>query len=83
MFVDVCVRYEAIVTGDPELVVEYRGKIFYFETEEKLQKFMRYVYNTGFTLNKVETDHTCAYRVTTVMTSQWSISLRVQQTPSV
>ena len=35
-------RYEAIVSGDPELVVEYRGKMFYFETEEKLQKFMRY-----------------------------------------
>ncbi|EDO38691.1 predicted protein [Nematostella vectensis] len=34
-------RYEHIVPGDPELVVEYRGKIYYLESEKKLDKFMR------------------------------------------
>jgi len=42
----VCVRFEAIVPGDPELVVEYRNKLYYLETEEKLEKFMRSVYST-------------------------------------
>ena len=36
-------RYEAIVQGNNELIVEYRNKIYYFESEEKLDKFMRYV----------------------------------------
>lgn len=34
-------RYEAIVPGNNELVVEYRGKLYFFESEEKLDKFMR------------------------------------------
>ena len=34
-------RYENIVPGEPDLVVEYREKLFCFESEEKLQKFMR------------------------------------------
>ncbi|MBN3315008.1 KAD9 kinase, partial [Atractosteus spatula] len=34
-------RYEALVPGSIEHSVEYRGKIFIFEDEEKLQKFMR------------------------------------------
>ncbi|XP_015211824.2 adenylate kinase 9 isoform X1 [Lepisosteus oculatus] len=34
-------RYEALVPGNIEHSVEYRGKIFIFEDEEKLQKFMR------------------------------------------
>jgi adenylate/nucleoside-diphosphate kinase len=40
-FLDGKCRYEAIVPGDPELVVEYQGKLYYMETEQKLQKFMR------------------------------------------
>ena len=36
--------YEAIIPGDPEMVVEYRQKYFNMETEEKLHKFMRLVY---------------------------------------
>ncbi|XP_077977825.1 adenylate kinase 9-like isoform X2 [Glandiceps talaboti] len=34
-------RYEAIVPGDPTLIVEYRGKLYCFESEDKLQKFLR------------------------------------------
>lgn len=34
-------RYENIVPGDPELVVEYCQKLYYFASEEKLEKFMR------------------------------------------
>ncbi|XP_078504661.1 adenylate kinase 9 isoform X3 [Lissotriton helveticus] len=34
-------RYEALVPGHIEHAVEYRDKIFIFESEEKLQKFMR------------------------------------------
>ncbi|XP_077973287.1 adenylate kinase 9-like [Styela clava] len=40
-FLDGKLRYEALIEGNPELVVEYRDKLFVFETEEKLQKFMR------------------------------------------
>ena len=36
-------RYEAITPGKPEFIVEYKGKFFYCESEEKLLKFMRYV----------------------------------------
>ena len=36
-------RYEALVEGKNELVVEYRKKLYYFESEEKLQQFMRFV----------------------------------------
>lgn len=34
-------RYENIVPGETDLVVEYREKLFCFESEEKLQRFMR------------------------------------------
>ncbi|XP_069090617.1 adenylate kinase 9 isoform X2 [Pleurodeles waltl] len=34
-------RYEALIPGHIEHAVEYRDKIFIFESEEKLQKFMR------------------------------------------
>ncbi|KAI8520846.1 adenylate kinase [Branchiostoma belcheri] len=40
-FLDGKLRYEAIVPGNNELVVEYKDKLYVFETEEKLQKFMR------------------------------------------
>jgi len=44
----VCIhtRFEAIVPGNPAIVVEYQNKLYYLETEEKLQKFMRYVCTT-------------------------------------
>ena len=34
-------RYEAIVPGNNNLIVEYRGKLYFFESEGKLDKFMR------------------------------------------
>jgi adenylate/nucleoside-diphosphate kinase len=34
-------RYEAIVPGDPELVVEYRQKLYSMADEPKLHQFMR------------------------------------------
>ncbi|XP_053568148.1 adenylate kinase 9 [Bombina bombina] len=34
-------RYEALVPGHIENAVEYKEKIYFFENEEKLQKFMR------------------------------------------
>nr|XP_025040518.1 adenylate kinase 9 isoform X3 [Pelodiscus sinensis] len=34
-------RYEALVPGTTEYAVEYRDKLYIFENEEKLQKFMR------------------------------------------
>ena len=34
-------RYESIVPGDPQLIVLYRDRMYYFECEEKLQKFLR------------------------------------------
>ena len=37
------VRFEAIVPGNPEFVAEYRNKLCYLESEEKLEKFMRFV----------------------------------------
>uniref|UniRef100_A0A8C4RHR8 Cilia- and flagella-associated protein 206 n=1 Tax=Erpetoichthys calabaricus TaxID=27687 RepID=A0A8C4RHR8_ERPCA len=40
-FLDGNLRYEALVAGTIEYAVEYRGKIFIFENEEKLDKFMR------------------------------------------
>ena len=39
----ICTRFEAIVPGDPEIVAEYQNKLYYLETEEKLEKFMRSV----------------------------------------
>jgi len=36
------IRFEAIVPGNPEIVAEYQNKLYYLETEEKLQKFMRF-----------------------------------------
>ena len=35
------VRYEAIVPGNQELVVLYRGQLYNMATEEKLEQFMR------------------------------------------
>lgn len=35
-------RYEAIVPGDPEIVAEYKQKIFYLASEETLDLFMRF-----------------------------------------
>jgi len=40
-FLEFLHRYENIVPGETDLVVEYREKLFCFESEEKLQKFMR------------------------------------------
>lgn len=40
-FLDGRKRYESIVPGDSNLVVEYRNKLHYFDDEEKLYKFMR------------------------------------------
>jgi len=34
-------RFEAIVPGNPEIVAEYQNKLYYLETEENLEKFMR------------------------------------------
>lgn len=39
-----CGRFEAIVPGNPELVAEYMNKLYYLETEDKLEKFMRSVF---------------------------------------
>ncbi|XP_072178424.1 adenylate kinase 9-like isoform X1 [Diadema setosum] len=41
-YLDGKLRYEAIIPGDPEIIVEYRQKLYCFESEEKLQKFMRH-----------------------------------------
>ncbi|XP_077343259.1 adenylate kinase 9 isoform X2 [Lithobates pipiens] len=41
-YVDGKKRYEAIVPGNIEYAAEYRDKIYIFEREEKLQKFMRF-----------------------------------------
>ncbi|XP_046580092.1 adenylate kinase 9-like [Haliotis rubra] len=40
-FLDGKKRYESIVPGNPDLIVEYRKKYYYFESEEKLLKFMK------------------------------------------
>jgi len=40
------VRFEAIVPGNPQFVAEYLNKLYYLESEEKLEKFMRFVYLT-------------------------------------
>lgn len=40
-FLDGKLRYENIVPGETDLVVEYREKLFCFESEDKLQQFMR------------------------------------------
>ena len=34
-------RYEALTLGNSELVMKYKGKFYYTETEEKLEKFLR------------------------------------------
>jgi len=34
-------RYEAIIPGDTNLIAEYKGKLYAFTDEEKLDKFMR------------------------------------------
>ncbi|XP_018429496.1 PREDICTED: adenylate kinase 9 [Nanorana parkeri] len=40
-YVDGKKRYEALLPGSIEYAVEYRDKIYIFESEKKLQKFMR------------------------------------------
>lgn len=39
-FLDGKCRYEAIIPGDPEMIVEYKNKFYYMLNEEKLLKFM-------------------------------------------
>lgn len=34
-------RYEAIIPGNTELIVEYRDKFYFMEDDEKLLKFMK------------------------------------------
>lgn len=34
-------RYEALVPGNIEYAAKYQDKVYIFESEEKLQKFMR------------------------------------------
>ncbi|KAM9316639.1 adenylate kinase 9 [Gastrophryne carolinensis] len=41
-YVDGKKRYEALVPGNIEHAAEYKDKIYIFESEEKLQKFMRF-----------------------------------------
>eukprot|EP00057_Strongylocentrotus_purpuratus_P026855 XP_011681329.1 PREDICTED: adenylate kinase 9 [Strongylocentrotus purpuratus] len=41
-YLDGKLRYEAILPGNPDLIVEYRGRMYCFDSEEKLQRFMRY-----------------------------------------
>ena len=41
LLIVVAVRYEYIIPGDKELVVEYRDKLYNFVSEDKLQKFLR------------------------------------------
>ena len=36
-------RYEAIIPGKKNLLVQYNNKFYCFDTEEKLNKFLRYV----------------------------------------
>lgn len=36
-------RYESLCPGNPELVAEYKGKIYCFASEDRLNKFMRYM----------------------------------------
>lgn len=36
-------RYEAILSGSPDLAVLYNHKLYYFVTIDKLDKFMRFV----------------------------------------
>ncbi|XP_078492449.1 adenylate kinase 9 [Ciona intestinalis] len=40
-YLDGKLRYEALVEGNNELVVEYRDKLYAFATENRLEKFMR------------------------------------------
>ncbi len=41
-FVDGDRRYEALVPGISEFAAEYRGRLYHFESEEKVDKFMRW-----------------------------------------
>ncbi|CAK8689946.1 unnamed protein product [Clavelina lepadiformis] len=40
-FCDGKLRYEALVEGNSDLVVEYKEKLYIFQNEEKLEKFMK------------------------------------------
>jgi len=40
-YADGKLRCEAIIEANPEYLAEYTGRIYMFDTEEKLQKFMR------------------------------------------
>lgn len=35
------IRYEALIPGSEEMMVEYKGKVYLMDTEEKLFKFMK------------------------------------------
>ena len=35
-------RYDSLLPGNPELVAEYKGKLFCFSSEKNQEKFMRY-----------------------------------------
>ena len=35
-------RYEAIIPGKKNLLVQYNNKFYCFDSEEKLDKFLRY-----------------------------------------
>jgi len=51
LFVFIHTRFEAIVPGNPEIVVEYKNKLYCLETEEKLWKFMRSVCITVYLIS--------------------------------
>jgi hypothetical protein len=36
-------RYESLIAGNPELVAEYKGRLFCFSTEINQEKFMRWI----------------------------------------
>ena len=40
--VSVKCRYESLIAGNPELVAEYKGRLFCFSTESNQEKFMRW-----------------------------------------
>lgn len=48
-------RYESLIPGKPELVAEYKGKLFCFSTEANQEKFLRYS-------NREMTMRICGYK---------------------